>query len=118
MATVHLGRMDGPAGFSLVVAIKRLHEQFAAQAAFRAMFCDEARLAGRVRHPNVVPVIDVVDEGGDVSLVMEYVRGESLAGLARAMGETNGGAPPAIASAIVLGVASSVSTQPVVLPRS
>src|SRR5262249_34859545 len=79
MATVHLGRLLGPVGFSRPVAIKRLHPQFARDEAARAMFIDEARLASRVRHPNVVPTLDVVTDGDQLLLVMEYVDGESLA---------------------------------------
>jgi serine/threonine-protein kinase len=45
------------------------------------MFLDEARLAARVRHPNVVPTLDVVAAQGELFLVMDYVQGESLARL-------------------------------------
>ena len=45
------------------------------------MFLDEARLCGRIRHPNVVPTLDVVATEGELFLVMEYVAGESLAKL-------------------------------------
>ncbi len=83
MATVHLGRLLGPVGFSRTVAIKRLHAQYAADPAFVSMFLDEARLAARIRHPNVVPTLDVVAIDGELFLVMEYVAGESLAKLTR-----------------------------------
>src|SRR5271163_2427628 len=84
MASVHLGRLVGPGGFGRTVAIKRLHAQFAKDPEFVAMFLDEARLAARVRHPNVVPTLDVVATDGELFLVMEYVQGESLARLLRA----------------------------------
>src|SRR6476619_6102227 len=84
MATVHLGRMLGPAGFSKIVAIKRLHAHLAKSPEFTSMFLDEARLAARVRHANVVPTLDVVQEGGELFLIMEYVVGESLSALLRA----------------------------------
>jgi serine/threonine-protein kinase len=84
MATVHLGRLLGPVGFSRIVAIKRLHDQFAADPEFVSMFLDEARLAARVRHPNVVQTLDVVAADGKVFLVMDLVHGESLAQLIRA----------------------------------
>ena len=48
MATVHLGRLMGPVGFSRTVAIKRLHPQFANDTDFTSMFLDEARLAARI----------------------------------------------------------------------
>src|SRR5437868_12518573 len=78
MATVHLARLLGSAGFSRTVAIKRLHATFARDPEFAAMFLDEARLVSRIRHPNVVPTLDVVAKGGELFIVMEYVAGESL----------------------------------------
>ena len=60
MATVHIGRLLGPVGFSRTVAIKRLHPQYAKESEFVSMFLDEARLAARIRHPNVVGTLDVV----------------------------------------------------------
>src|SRR5262245_5929500 len=74
MATVHLGKLVGPVGFSRTVAIKRLHPQFAKDPLFVAMFVDEARLAASVRHLNVVSTIDVVTIEGEVFLIMEYVQ--------------------------------------------
>jgi eukaryotic-like serine/threonine-protein kinase len=78
MASVHLGRLMGPVGFSRTVAIKRLHENFARDPEFVAMFLDEARLVARIRHPNVVQTLDVVASAQELLLVMEYVPGESL----------------------------------------
>jgi serine/threonine-protein kinase len=103
MATVHYGRLFGTAGFSRTVAIKRLHPQFAKDPEFAAMFLDEAHLAASIRHPNVVPTLDVVATGGELFIVMEYVRGETLARLlsARSRGDA---APLRIATAIIAGV--------------
>jgi len=81
MAAVHLGRLMGPVGFTRTVAIKRLHENFARDPEFVAMFLDEARLVARIRHPNVVQTLDVVASAQELLLVMEYVLGESLAQL-------------------------------------
>src|SRR5262249_44119455 len=83
MATVHFGRLVGPVGFARTVAIKRLHAHFAQDPEFVTMFLDEARLAARIRHPNVVPTIDIVAMDGELFLVMEYVEGESLSHLLR-----------------------------------
>ena len=84
MATVHLGRLRGAAGFARMVAVKRLHRQYAKDPEFVAMLVDEARLAGRIHHPNVVTMLDVAAEDGELVLVMEYVHGEPLAKLLRA----------------------------------
>ena len=83
MATVHLGRLDGAGGFSRVVAIKRLLPHLVRNEDFTQMLLKEARLAARVRHPNVVPTLDVVASKGDVLLVLEYVHGEALSTLCR-----------------------------------
>jgi len=101
MATVHLARLMGAAGFSRTVAIKRLHPHYATEAEFVSMLLDEARLVGRIRHPNVVQTIDVVADGGELFLVMEYVQGESLNKLLGAVAATEVWAPPRIASAVV-----------------
>ncbi|MCA9588320.1 MAG: serine/threonine protein kinase, partial [Myxococcales bacterium] len=103
MATVHLGRLLGPVGFSRTVAIKRLHAQFAADPEFVSMFLDEARVAARIRHPNVVPTLDVVTTDGELFLVMEYVPGESLAKLTRAVRERGERIPLPVMSAIMVG---------------
>jgi eukaryotic-like serine/threonine-protein kinase len=81
MATVHLGRLAGPLGFQRTVAIKRMLPQFAGDPEFVSMFLDEARLAARIRHPNVVPTLDVVNDLNELFLVMEYIQGETLARL-------------------------------------
>lgn len=81
MATVHYGRLLGPAGFSKTVAIKRLHPHFARDPEFASMFLDEARLAARIHHPNVVATLDVVAKDSELFLVMEFVEGLSLSGV-------------------------------------
>lgn len=83
MATVHLGRLVGQVGFSRTVAVKRLHPQYAKDADFVSMFVDEAKLASRIQHPNVVSTLDVVKTDEELFLVMEYVQGESLSKLVR-----------------------------------
>jgi serine/threonine-protein kinase len=104
MATVHYGRLLGPVGFSRTVAIKRLHAQFTQDPEFVSMFLDEARIAARIRHPNVVPTLDVVATDGELFLVMEYVQGESLARLVQESNKGGRRIPPEIAVAIVTGV--------------
>jgi serine/threonine-protein kinase len=78
MATIHFGRLLGDEGFSRIVAIKRLHAELAQDEQFVAMFLDEARIASRVQHRNVVPVLDVAAVSHEVILVQEYVQGVPL----------------------------------------
>ena len=61
------------------VAVKVLAEHLSADDTFRARFLREARLAGRLSHPNIVQVYDVGDAGGRPFIVMEYVPGGTLA---------------------------------------
>lgn len=103
MATVHFGRLIGPAGFSRPVAIKKLHAQFARDPDFVKMFLDEARLAARIAHPNVVPTLDVVAEQDEVFLVMEYVRGAALGQLVRTIRRRGERVQPLIGVGIVSG---------------
>lgn len=84
MATVHIGRLRGAAGFSRTVAIKRLLPEFACNPEFESLFVQEARLVARIQHPNVVSTLDVVAEEGELILVMDYVAGETLARLMQA----------------------------------
>jgi serine/threonine-protein kinase len=104
MATVHLGRLLGPAGFARTVAIKRLHPQFLNDPEFVSMFHDEARVAGRIRHPNVVSTLDVVTTDHELFLVMDYVHGESLSRLLRATRAAGDRVPLPIVSAIMSGI--------------
>jgi hypothetical protein len=103
MAVVHLGRIVGPVGFSRTVAIKRLHPHLATDPEFVAMFLDEARLAARVQHPNVVATLDVVARDGQLFLVMDFVLGASLSQLVRGARQGGHAPTPAVASAIVAG---------------
>jgi serine/threonine-protein kinase len=101
MATVYFGRLVGAVGFSRSVAIKQLHPQYAKSPEFVAQFLDEAQLASRVRHPNVVSVLDVVARDGELFVVMEFVEGEPLARLVRF---SKGPLPIPVASAILVQV--------------
>ena len=85
MAEILLGRLSGPSGFERVVVIKRILPHLAREPAFVAMFLDEARTVARIHHPNVVQVHELGGDGAgrDLYLVMEYLEGESAAGLLR-----------------------------------
>jgi hypothetical protein len=101
MATIHLGRLLGASGFARTVAIKRMHPQYAKDEEFSAMFADEARMAARIQHPNVVAMLDVVLEAGELLLVMDYVHGEPLSRLVRASSREGRDIPPGIAATVM-----------------
>ena len=101
MATVFLGRAVGVKGFSRLVAIKRLHPHLEREEDFVSAFLDEARLAARIRHPNVVPTLDVDDRDG-LYIVMEYVEGDRMLGLLRHAVKANEPIPVGIAFRIAI----------------
>ena len=104
MATVYFGRLLGPVGFSRTVAVKQLHPHFSKDPDFVAMFLDEARVAARIHHPNVIQTVDVVVTGGELFLVMDYLPGESLARLLRALTKSGERIPVDIACTIMSNV--------------
>jgi serine/threonine-protein kinase len=83
MATVHLARARGVAGFERLFAVKLCHPHLLEDPSFVTMFLDEARLAALIRHPNVVATVDVGTEE-ELYMVMEYVEGGALNRLQRA----------------------------------
>jgi serine/threonine-protein kinase len=104
MANVYIGRLAGAVGFMRTVAIKRLHPHLASDPEFATMFLDEARLAARIQHPNVVSTLDVVASKGELFLVMEYVEGESLSQLVRLSQANEIPMPVPVAVSIMSGV--------------
>src|SRR6185436_17833067 len=77
MADVYLGAAAGPAGFNKLVVIKRLRNG-TDDPALVEMFLDEARLAARLNHPNIVHTYEVDETPEGYLLVMEYLEGQSL----------------------------------------
>ena len=84
MADVFLGAAAGPAGFNKLVVIKKLRNS-TEDPGLVEMFLDEARLAARLNHPNIVHTYEVDASSGGYLLVMEYLEGQSLRRLAKAL---------------------------------
>jgi serine/threonine-protein kinase len=84
MASVWVARLLGKHGFEKLVAIKTILPKYARDPLFQQMFLDEARIASRIRHPNVVQTLDLGDQGGVLFLVMEWLEGDSLSKLVEA----------------------------------
>lgn len=83
------------------VALKRLHPHLAEEPTFVSMFVDEARIASRIAHPNVVRVHDVEMIDDTVVLAMDFVAGTSLSALLRALQKENVPLPIGVALRIV-----------------
>jgi eukaryotic-like serine/threonine-protein kinase len=78
MAQLFLARVDGLAGFSKLVAVKRILPHKATNERFVRMLLNEARLVATLDHPNIAQVHDIGMEGGDYFFAMEYVHGHDL----------------------------------------
>src|ERR1700733_6073100 len=95
MAAVWLARHRGHRLMDRLVVVKTILPQFATQEVFQTMFIDEARVAAAIDHPNVARTLDVGENDEDLLyLVMEWIDGESLSRLQRAV-EKNGAKLPA-----------------------
>ena len=81
--------------FSRLFARKRLHAHLRGDATFRAMFLDEARLAGLIRHPNVAAALEVGEDAEGPFLLMDYVDGPSVAEILERFGPREGLLPVA-----------------------
>src|SRR5580692_5111010 len=81
MATVYLARTLGAGGFERDVAVKLMHPHLRREPNFTRDLIQEAKIAVRIRHPNVVPVIDVGDDVAGLFLVMDYIEGDTLGSL-------------------------------------
>ncbi len=102
MGSVYIGRARALAGFERLVAIKVLHPHLAHEEEFISMFLDEARLAARIRHANVVPTVDVCQTTEAYFLVMEYIEGDHLAGILRESIKQHDPLKPSIVARILL----------------
>lgn len=103
MATVHVGRARGLAGFERLVAVKCCHPHLREEPEFVSMFLDEARLAAKIHHPNVIATLDVGEDDA-LYLVMDYIEGDRLSEIVRAANARGENVPVPIVLRILLDV--------------
>jgi serine/threonine protein kinase len=78
MGNVYLAVAHGPGDFNKLVVVKALKPELAEDETYVGMFLQEARLAARLIHPNIVQTNEVGSEGRRHYMVMEYLDGRSL----------------------------------------
>jgi len=81
MAVVWAARLSGMRGFSKIFAVKTMLPALSTSPRLQRMFLAEARIASRIKHPNVCEVLDVGEERGALYLVQEWVDGDPLSTL-------------------------------------
>lgn len=108
MAEVYLAIAEGRLGFNKLVVIKRLREDLAEEEQFVQMFLDEARLAARLSHPNIVHAYEVGEEEGNYFIAMEYLEGQPLSRIYNRALRAGSRLPRAVAIRIVMDALSGL----------
>lgn len=85
MADVFKARVEGPAGFERTIVFKKILPHLANQPSFTKMFIEEAKLAAKLNHPNIVQVFELGAENNEYFMLMEYVQGKNIAEIIRAL---------------------------------
>ncbi|MDX2008768.1 MAG: protein kinase [Myxococcaceae bacterium] len=101
MAEIFLAKQVGVEGFEKNVVVKRMLSHLSAVPDFVAMFLDEARLASRLSHPNVVQILDLGFEAGCYFIAMEYLPGEDFSTIIRSAAKQRAYVPLNIALKVV-----------------
>jgi hypothetical protein len=101
MADVYLARAIGEAGFEKKVALKVMHKDLAAQPIIVQHFLDEARLASRLTHPNIVQILDLGKAGDEYFIAMELIDGADLERLMEIARERGIPIPPKVGMTIL-----------------
>jgi serine/threonine-protein kinase len=78
MAQIYLARQLGPEGFEKFLVVKRILPHLAENDEFITMFLDEARIAARLNHPNVVQIFDLGAQDDSFFIAMEFIHGEDV----------------------------------------
>src|SRR5256885_11746412 len=108
MAELFLARQTGAAGIEKLVVCKRILPELAGEAEFVRMFLDEARLAAGLHHSHVVQVYDIGEAEDGYFFAMEYLHGEDLRQVMRALESGGERMPLEHALSIVLGVCAGL----------
>src|SRR5690242_7030490 len=101
MAEVFLAKKRGAEGTYKLLVVKRILPAHGASRRFRTMFVEEAQLATRLNHPNIVQVYEFSDHGDEgLLLSMEYVEGYDLGKLMNTAKQKGAKLPPLVAAFI------------------
>ncbi|MEM9487920.1 MAG: serine/threonine-protein kinase [Myxococcota bacterium] len=108
MAELFLARVSGLEGFEKYVVVKRILPRYAQDKNFVDMFLDEARLAARLDHQNIVQVHDIGREDEAYFFAMQYLHGEDMQGIMKRMAHDGQILPLDKALTVISGVAAGL----------
>jgi serine/threonine protein kinase len=95
MAELFLARQGGMEGFEKLVVVKRILPSLSTEASFVKMFLNEARVAARLNHPNVVQIFDLGRIDNQYFIAMEFIHGEDIRSIVGQSAKTKKRPPPA-----------------------
>ncbi len=104
MAEVFLAQQKGLEGFEKLLVIKRILPHLADDQEFVSMFLNEARIAARFNHPNIVQIYDLGKEEDTYFIAMEFIHGEDLGRIMRKAWQARAWIPVPIALRIIASV--------------
>ena len=78
MAQIYLARRKGPEASEELVVVKRILPHLGENKEFVQMFLDEAKIAARLAHPNIVAIYDLGAQDDSFFIAMEYIHGEDV----------------------------------------
>ncbi len=104
MAEIFLAKQSGLEGFEKVVVLKRILPHLASDEEFVSMFLDEARIAAKLSHPNVVQIYDLGKADNTYYIAMEYVSGRNVQHLINKQQQLGGHLPVEHVARIMAGV--------------
>lgn len=102
MAEIFLAKQVGAEGFERNVVIKRMLPHLSSVSDFVDMFLDEARLAARLGHQNIVQINDLGFAEGYYFICMEYLAGEDFSAILRAAAKRGQYVPLNVAARIII----------------
>ena len=108
MAEVFLAKFTGAESIEKLLVVKRILPTFARSPKFVSMFVDEAKLAMRLNHPNIVQVYAFEQVKEEFLLAMEFVDGLDLGRLLSAAKRKGRRIPYAVAALIVMEIAKGL----------
>lgn len=104
MAEIYLAKQSGLEGFEKVVVVKRILGNLAQDDEFVSMFLDEARIAAKLSHPNIVQIYDLGKADDTYYIAMEYVSGRNIQNIIAKHYERDGYIPVEHVCRIIAGV--------------
>lgn len=109
MAEVYKAKIFGASGFEKDMVVKRILPRYAKNPSFVQMLIDEAKIAVRLSHGNIVPIYELGELDGAYYIAMEYVDGSTLLDVLRMAHEKQRPLPPAFSLGIAAEVAAGLS---------